>query len=602
MKQLAKHVPLMAVVAVAAIMLLPFLGLSDFNTKGEPREAVVALSMLKDGNWVLPVNNGCDIPYKPPFFHYCVAVVSLVAGGVSEYTSRLPSALALIALAAGCFAFYRRRMSQGLALSGALLLLTSFEVHRAAINCRVDMVLTAFTVGAMMLFYRWWERGSRGVPVWAVLCMSGAVLTKGPVGFIVPCFVMVVFTLLRGGGLWRTLLSYGSFALLSMVLPAVWYVAAWHEGGSQFLSLVYEENIGRMTGTMSYESHEHNFAYNFLTLLIGWAPWALLLVMSAPTWPWRRWTRRRKDNSQPRPLTMRRILDAPSIRLFFMRIPPVRLFTWLGFVLVLFFYCLPSSKRSVYLLPCYPFMAMLIAQYVEWLWSSRRRGPIRAYVCVVAALAVALTAVFATVRLGFVPDTIFHGKHADANVAMLHALRYTPLGLVGALLVALPVVAAADAVQMIVRKRSRDSHTALTFALFVPVVLLFTALDGVYQPMVLNTKSLRPLAATIAASRGGEPLYQHVEAPMMHFFGADFYLGDALDQFEKPVYSTGADGSLQRHTVLPDRGVLVVSKADFDRMAARHPDYTFRLQRMLKGNVAEVKGDIGIYRFCRNGK
>jgi 4-amino-4-deoxy-L-arabinose transferase-like glycosyltransferase len=79
-------------------MLLPFLGLTDFNTKGEPREAVVALSMLKSGDWILPVNNGMDIPYKPPFFHYCIALVSLLTGSVDEYTSRLPSALALITM------------------------------------------------------------------------------------------------------------------------------------------------------------------------------------------------------------------------------------------------------------------------------------------------------------------------------------------------------------------------------------------------------------------------------------------------------------------------------------------------------------------------
>ena len=29
------------------------------------------------------------------------------------------------------------------------------------------------------------------------------------------------------------------------------YVAAWHEGGQHFLDLIYEENIGRMTGSMS---------------------------------------------------------------------------------------------------------------------------------------------------------------------------------------------------------------------------------------------------------------------------------------------------------------------------------------------------------------
>ncbi len=93
-------------VAACMILLFPFLGETLFNTRGEPREAVVALSMLQDGNWVLPINNGVDMAYKPPFFHWLVALVSLVAGGVSEYTSRMPSALALTAMVLAGYAFY----------------------------------------------------------------------------------------------------------------------------------------------------------------------------------------------------------------------------------------------------------------------------------------------------------------------------------------------------------------------------------------------------------------------------------------------------------------------------------------------------------------
>lgn len=48
-------------VLICVVTLLPFLGLTDFHTKGEPREAVVAYSMLETGNWILPVNNGGDI-------------------------------------------------------------------------------------------------------------------------------------------------------------------------------------------------------------------------------------------------------------------------------------------------------------------------------------------------------------------------------------------------------------------------------------------------------------------------------------------------------------------------------------------------------------
>ena len=46
------------VLLMTVLTLLPFLGLNEFSTKGEPREAVVAMSMLQQHNWILPENNG----------------------------------------------------------------------------------------------------------------------------------------------------------------------------------------------------------------------------------------------------------------------------------------------------------------------------------------------------------------------------------------------------------------------------------------------------------------------------------------------------------------------------------------------------------------
>lgn len=75
---------------VCVVTVFPFLGETLFQSKGEPREAIVAVSMLQTDNWILPINNGGDIAYKPPFLHWCVAFFSLLAGHVTEYTSRLP--------------------------------------------------------------------------------------------------------------------------------------------------------------------------------------------------------------------------------------------------------------------------------------------------------------------------------------------------------------------------------------------------------------------------------------------------------------------------------------------------------------------------------
>lgn len=591
-----KQMAAIAVVAIAAVATLPFLGLTDFTTKGEPREAVVALSMLNDGNWILPVNNGGDIPYKPPFFHFCIAIASMLTGHVSEYTSRLPSALALIAMLWGCFAFFAKRRDTATALTAALLTLTSFEVHRAATVCRVDMMLTAFTVGAMLLLYRWREGGSRGVPVWAVLCMSGAVLTKGPVGFVLPCLVMGVFSLLRGDSFWRTLFSYALLAVLSCILPAVWYVAAWREGGNEFLRLVYEENIGRMTGTMSYDSHVHPFTYNFTSLLSGWAPWVLLLLFTLAARPWRRLRRGDKANREESARTaaasglwakgkaaVRRWLLAAR------QADGVRLFTWLAAALVFMFYCLPSSKRSVYLLPCYPFMAVLIADYIIWLWRTGRRRPLIAFVKFVAVLAAAVFAAFVLIRLGAVPQ----------GNPYVRALATAGIGFWGWALVVLMLLSALNAVWLVGRKRLHHDALLMISALCVPVVMLFMAADGVFQPAVMNVKSLRPMAEMMEKRFGGEPVYSYIGSPMMHFFGANFYLGNRIGLFEPSGNTPSARQSVAQS---PAKGVLMVPKADFADLARRHPDYSFTLVCTAPKGTSEVHGEVEFYRFTKKAQ
>lgn len=55
---------------LSTLVIIPFLGETIFYSKGEPREAIVAYSMLESGNWILPLNYGTDIAYKPPFLYW----------------------------------------------------------------------------------------------------------------------------------------------------------------------------------------------------------------------------------------------------------------------------------------------------------------------------------------------------------------------------------------------------------------------------------------------------------------------------------------------------------------------------------------------------
>lgn len=555
------------IVCVIAVMLtVPFLGLTDFYSKGEPREAVVAYTMVEHGNWILPINNGGDIPYKPPFFHWCIALFSLLQGHVSEFTSRLPSALALVAMSVGGFVFFAKRKNANMALLATLLSLTAFEVHRAGINCRVDMVNTAFMVGALFLMFRWWERGKHTMPWLAILCMSGATLTKGPVGMLLPCAVMGVFMLTQRESLWSTVWRLGLTALLSLVLPLCWYYAAYLQGGDEFLRLVKEENIDRLLGKMAYESHENPFWYNFLTLITGWLPYTLLFVFSLFVLPWKRFS---KSGFMQ------------SVR----RAEPMQVFVWLAFGLILFFYCIPKSKRSVYLLPCYPFMAWLMAQYVVWLVANRLSA-VKAYAWLMSVLGVVLSVAFVVLKTGVVPDTLFHGKHAADNIAMLHALESISVSPSHLLFALLPAAVGVATIMTLLKKDDTLRNRVVWLSLSV-VVALFLALDSTFQPVVLNTKADKPLAPQIEQRFEMTKMYSYMSSPMLHFFSLNFYLGDRIQQFEK---------------VKPEDGVLMIPEDDVEEFK-KTVGRGYCLQRVWQiRRAVEEKHEVGFYKFCKREK
>ena len=547
------------IIILAIVMMIPFLGLTDFNTKGEPREAVVAYTMLEHGNWILPINNGGDIPYKPPFFHWCIAFFSLIAGHVNEYTSRLPSAVSLVLMAIGGFVFYAKRKNAQTSLIAAILTLTAFEVHRAGMNCRVDMLNTAFMVGAMYLLYRWWEKGKHQLPWLAILCMSGATLTKGPVGIILPCFVMGVFMLTQRENFWGIVWRMALTALLSLIIPFCWYYAAYLQGGDEFLRLVKEENIDRFMGKMAYESHENPAWYNLLTLVMGWAPYTLLLLFSLFILPWKKFSKTRfLENAK--------------------KATPLQVFTWLAFLLVLFFYCIPKSKRSVYLLPCYPFMAYLIAEYIVWMMKEKM-GALKVYAGVIASLAVILVIATLVIRTGCIPDTIFHGKHAADNIAMLHAIGESHSFLFNVCQMFLLI----GAYHIFKALKKKETSQILKYTL-VMIIAIFITLDSTLQPAVLNTKADKHLAPVIEKKFDTSKLYSYMSVDMLHFFSLNFYLGDKIQQFDK---------------VLPQDGVLMIPEGDMPDFKEKFgKDYTLQKVWEVK-RLVECRHPVGFYRFMK---
>lgn len=567
MKTIDRHTWLLALLCVIALLL--FLGDTFFNTRGEPREAIVAVSMLEHGNWILPVNNGDEIAFKPPLLHWCIAAISWLTGGVTEFTSRMPSALALTFMVLAGYRFFARRMGSEVALVAAVVTLTNFEVHRAGYACRVDMLLGALMVGALYALYRWQERGMKGLPWVAWLCLAGAALTKGPVGVLLPCAVLGGYMLLRGHNFWMLLWKLALLAIAAMLPLFAWYWAAYHQphGGERFLQLIYEENILRLTGGMTYASHENPWHYNVKMLLAGMAPYTLLLVLALPifvSWlrrkGWATWSLRGAWKG------LQHMSDA-------------RLYALVSIVIIFVFYCIPKSKRGVYLLPLYPFVAYYTAEFILWL-RHRHAGVVRVFGWIFAVASLLLPVVLLLVRMEVVPESIFGGRHAGENIAYMQALATVSPGVIGWVLV---LLAPALSLRWMIR-----GHKASAFAIMNIIIAIFLSLDGFYYPTVLNVKSDHSVAQRIAEIVPTGTVYSYrtdvLEANRLHPFTINFYLNDRVIPIDKAPE-------------LPESGYVIAGNDDIDTFREVYPQYAVSMVFDTGRRSCDDRKTLRFYRF-----
>ena len=318
------------------------MSVGDFSSRGEPREALVVQSMVTSGNYILPKSYNDSIPSKPPFFHWLGALVSKITGDVSELSVRLPSKLfSLLTLIFFVF-FLGAKFSKQTALIFILLLSFSFEWLRAGISARVDMVhASTLACGLLSGFLALTNSASRYWVLTAIL-LGLSMLAKGPVAIIIPAIVFTawVFLMMDRKLLIPSILKLSGTFLISISIGMLWYVVAYLDSPQEFFNKVWYENVSRMGGTMHDSPHEHSILYLIGVFFVGTLPWSPFVIYHF---------------FKDRPKTIEIVQASFPSRSQFEE------FALVTVIVVFLFYTIPDSKRGVYLLAAYPFLAALCA-------------------------------------------------------------------------------------------------------------------------------------------------------------------------------------------------------------------------------------------------
>jgi 4-amino-4-deoxy-L-arabinose transferase-like glycosyltransferase len=511
--------PILSMLLIAMLLTLPWVSLGDFYTKGEPREATEALSMMNDGNWILPTDYADEIGYKPPLMHWIIAGFSLISGSVSEGSSRLPSALGLIGMAMMTLFFLMKRKNVQTGVISALILLTCFELHRYSIECRVDMTLAFFMSASLFGLYKWEEKGLKGFPVLTAVCLACACLVKGPIGAVLPVGIFGLFLLLRGYIFWKVLYKSLLMALPALLILGIWYILAYQIKGEYFLNVVFAENIGRFLGmkdqTLGIQynlGHQGPFWYYIPALILGLMPWSLIPLLLLFVLKYKK----------PKPSSFwHRFVNQDKFTLFCV----------LVVLLFVVFYSLPTSKRSVYIMPVYPFAAFLLTR--AFFWTEHIKPvlfkilyKITAYVAVTLLL---LSAVGLFLNISTLTAPWVHDAKTAYDIALFaHAFNHPSVLSVFVWILLLSVT-----VFFTYGIRSKNVRTTI-FGIFTVCIGIQVFMEGALFPVYKNGYSLKPLAASLEKrydlQHQGYVMNQLLE--YRNIYGLNFYLGNRFKNFD----------------------------------------------------------------------
>ena len=346
---------LMALTVLSILMLGT--GLSIRSLWGpEGRWGMIAKEMLQSGNYFVPTVNGI-VDFDKPLLSYWAILPFAWTMGLKESAVRMPSVLAGIGTILITFGIGRRLFGwRAGALAGLLLLTTAMFVSWAR-TASADL-LNLFAIWAM--FWCFLAGGGEGKLKYLVLLygIGGlASFLKGPVALAVSLFTLLLYSstsvllevknlaasgaVTRREALERALFSQFRWlasrqALVGIIAGAALFsvfllLPVFITGSWVSAQLMWRENVIRFVHP--FDHHEPTYIY-IKHLLLYSAPWTFLIAASL--WEMRRWEAGQTT----------RWLTAMAVGIFL-------------------FFLLSASRRSYYILPILPALALIVGRVLS---------------------------------------------------------------------------------------------------------------------------------------------------------------------------------------------------------------------------------------------
>ncbi len=340
-----------------AIIYVMLLGAYPLLEPDETRYVTMARDMFTSGNYLTLYLNGEYFFEKPPLFFWLESLSFWFFKDISEFTARFPVVVLSLLPLGLLFSLSEKVKNQKFAFLNSAILLTTLEYVLITKIAMLDSVLTSLVSSSVLCyFFTFFVSEENKKYFWysCYILMGLAVLAKGIPGVVIPAG-----TILTGTIIFRTyketLKNMPAGIVLFLIIALPWHIIMLLKHGSLFFNeYIIKHHLMRFLGAEVIHRNEPVYFY-FVTLLWGLFPWIFSLLSSL---------------RKPRKFNLENGYD----KFLVLNITAI-------LVILLFFSC-SGAKLITYILPVYPFFAVLIGH----IWYERSMKKFMVIVAVMTIL------------------------------------------------------------------------------------------------------------------------------------------------------------------------------------------------------------------------
>lgn len=242
----------------------------------ESNYTLTAKEMLEANDWISPRIHG-HYWYDKPIFFYWELMTAFSLLGMNEFAARLFPVVFAIANIIMTYWFAKKVYGERVGLMAMMIFGTSIECWYLGKAIITDMTMTFFFNASLVSFYIGFNEGRRKLYLFCYALAGLAVLTKGPIGLLLPGLIVVVFLLSRRHASELLRMNWLPGLVIFAAVGCGWYWQMYQLHGQEFIDGFFGVH-NFLRATVSEHPRDDVFYYYVVIFLLGFLPWSFVLL------------------------------------------------------------------------------------------------------------------------------------------------------------------------------------------------------------------------------------------------------------------------------------------------------------------------------------